>query len=151
MAEQTGFAVDTPICVGAYDQTCSIVGMGSIEPGMATVTLGTGGFTILVVDTPNTALGGMLTNHHAVSDLWQVGGASLAAASSYQWFRDTFGTLEMEREKQQGENAFNALNDLAAQAPPGSRGPTRSGSSSSARWHGLAISFWVTGCAAWAA
>ena len=47
--------------------------MGSIEPGMATATLGTGGFTNLVVDTPTTALGGMLTNHHAVSGLWQVG------------------------------------------------------------------------------
>lgn len=122
VAEQTGFAVDTPICVGAYDQACGIVGMGSIEPGMATATLGTGGFTNLVVDTPTTALGGMLTNHHAVSGLWQVGGASLAAASSYQWFRDTFGALEVEREKQQKGNAFAALNDLAAQAPPGSRG-----------------------------
>jgi xylulokinase len=50
------------------------------------------------------------------------GGASLAAASSYQWFRDTFGALEVEREKQQKGNAFAALNDLAAQAPPGSRG-----------------------------
>ena len=122
IAAQTGFAVDTPICVGAFDQTCGGVGMGSIEPGMATVTLGTAGLTILVVDTPITGLGGLLTNHHAVSDLWQVEGVSLAAASSYRWFRDTFGTLEMEREKQQGGNAFNALNDLAAQAPPGSRG-----------------------------
>jgi xylulokinase len=95
---------------------------GSIAPGMATVTLGTAGFTIVVVDTPTTGLGGLLTNHHAVSDLWQVEGVSLAAASSYRWFRDTIGTLEIEREKQQGGNAFNALNDLAAQTPPGSRG-----------------------------
>ena len=107
IAEQTGFAVDTPICVGAFDQTCGDVDMGSIEPGMATVTLGTAGLTILVVDTPTTGLGGMMANHHAVSDLWQVEGLSLAAASAYRWFRDTFGTLEMEREKQQAGNAFD--------------------------------------------
>ena len=42
LAEQTGFAAGTPVCVGAGDQNCGMVGMGSIRPGMATVTLGTG-------------------------------------------------------------------------------------------------------------
>lgn len=122
VAEQTGFAVGTPICVGAFDQTCGIIGMGSTAPGMATVTLGTAGLAILVVDTPITGLGGMLTNHHAVPHLWQLEGVSLAAASAYRWFRDTIGTLERGRAKQQGGNAFDSLNDLAAQAAPGSGG-----------------------------
>lgn len=122
VAEQTGFAVGTPICVGAFDQTCGVVGMGSITPGMATVTLGTAGLSILVVDTPVTAFSGMITNHYAIPNLWQLGGVSLAAASAYRWFRDTIGTLERERAQQQGRNAFDDLNALAAQAPPGSRG-----------------------------
>jgi xylulokinase len=94
VAAQAGFAVGTPICVGAFDQTCGIIGMGSTAPEMATVTLGTAGLAVLVMDTPITGRGGMLTNHHAMPHLWQLEGVSLAAASAYRWFRDTIGTLE---------------------------------------------------------
>jgi xylulokinase len=94
VAAQAGFAVGTPICVGAFDQTCGIIGMGSTAPEMATVTLGTAGLAVLVMDTPITGRGGMLTNHHAMPHLWQLEGVPLAAASAYRWFRDTIGTLE---------------------------------------------------------
>ena len=33
--------------MGAGDQNCSVVGMGAIRPGLATVTLGTAGLAIL--------------------------------------------------------------------------------------------------------
>ena len=34
-AHATGFAPGTPICVGAGEQNCSVVGMGAIRPGIA--------------------------------------------------------------------------------------------------------------------
>ena len=122
VAAKTGLAVGTPLCVGGWDQHCALVGMGGIEPGMATVTLGTAGVAMLVVATPVPGFGGMLMIHHAVQGLWTVAGASLAAAGAYRWFRDTIGTLERERASQGGGDAYDALNALAAQAPPGSRG-----------------------------
>ena len=64
---------------------------------MATVTLGTAGLAVLVMDTPITGRGGMLTNHHAMPHLWQLESVSLAAASAYRRFRDTIGTRERER------------------------------------------------------
>ena len=122
VAEQTGFPAGTPICVGAWDQTCGVIGMGSTLPGMATVTLGTAGLAILVLDKPMTGCGGLFTNHHAASEIWQLAGASITAASSYRWFRDTIGTLEVEQARQKGCNPFDLLNELAANAPPGSSG-----------------------------
>ncbi len=122
LAEQTGFAAGTPICVGAGDQNCSAVGMGAIRGGIGTVTLGTAGLAILCVDRPVAGFGGMMITNHAVPGKWEVEGLSNAAASSYRWFRDVIGTRELDLESSTGRTAYEYLNDLAAAAEPGSKG-----------------------------
>ena len=122
IAEETGFAVGTPICVGAGDQNCSVVGMGATRPGCATVTLGTAGTAVLTTADPVAGFGGMMITNHADGRMWQVEGLSNAAASSLRWFRDTIGTQEKEREAGGGPSAFRQLDDLAATAEPGSKG-----------------------------
>lgn len=122
VAEKTGFAVGTPICVGAGDQNCGVVGMGSIKSGMATVTLGTAGLAILSLDKRIPGFGGMMITNHAMPDMWEMEGLSNAAASSYRWFRDVIGTQEKEQEKHNGRSAYEYLNELAVQAPVGSKG-----------------------------
>jgi xylulokinase len=122
VAAKTGFAVGTPVCVGAGDQNCSVVGMGAIRPGMGTVTLGTAGLAILCVDQAVSGFGGMLITNHAGHGRWEIEGLSNAAASSLRWFRDVIGTHEREQETAGGPNAYQALDALAASAPPGSKG-----------------------------
>ncbi|NQU21218.1 MAG: hypothetical protein HQ567_08045 [Candidatus Nealsonbacteria bacterium] len=122
VAEKTRFAVGTPICVGAGDQNCGVVGMGAIRPGMATVTLGTCGMAILGVDRPISGFGGMMITNHAVRGMWEVEGLSNAAAGCFRWFRDVVGTAEIERAARDGGDAFEILNELAATAEPGSKG-----------------------------
>lgn len=122
IAEKTGFATGTPICVGAGDQNCGVVGMGAIRSGMATVTLGTAGLAILSLDQRIPGFGGMMITNHACPGMWEMEGLSNAAASSYRWFRDVIGTYEKELEKQAGRSAYEHLNALAAQAPAGSKG-----------------------------
>ena len=122
VAEQSGFARGTAICVGAGDQNCGVVGMGSVRPGMATVTLGTAGLAILSTDQPIQGLGSMMITNHAVGGMWEAEGLSNAAAGSYRWFRDVIGTQEKELEARHGQSAYEYLNDLAASARPGSRG-----------------------------
>jgi len=122
IAEQTGFAVGTPICVGAGDQNCGMVGMGAIQPGMATVTLGTGGLVIVSLARPIDGIGGLMITNHAAPGLWEAEGASTAAASAYRWFRDTLGTVEQALAAQHGRSAYAYLDDLAAAAPAGSKG-----------------------------
>jgi xylulokinase len=89
-----------------------MVGMGSIQPGMAIVSL----------ERPMDGIGGLMITNHAAPGLWEAEGVALAAASSYRWLRDTLGTLEKAREAQHGRTAYEALNDVAAAAPVGSMG-----------------------------
>jgi xylulokinase len=122
ISEKTGFAVGTPVCVGAGDQNCGVVGMGSVEPGMATVTLGTAGLAIVSLAKPIAGTGGLMITNHAVDGMWEAEGLTNAAASSYRWFRDTVGTLEVEAASHNGRSAYEYLNDLAEAAGPGSKG-----------------------------
>ena len=121
-AERTGFACGTPLCVGAGDQNCSVVGMGAVRPGMATVTLGTAGLAILSTGQPAAGFGGMMITNHAVPGMWEIEGLSNAAAAAFRWFRDTFGTHETHVERTGGPNAYEQLTALAGQAPLGSKG-----------------------------
>ena len=122
VAEKTGFAVGTPICVGAGDQNCSVVGMGAVRPGLATVTLGTAGLAILPTAEPVAGFGGMMITNHADGRMWEVEGLSNAAAACLRWFRDAIATREKEVETGGGRSAYEQLDELAATAEPGSRG-----------------------------
>jgi xylulokinase len=122
VAARTGFVAGTPICLGAGDQNCSVVGMGAIKPGMATVTLGTAGLAILTTDRPVPGFGGMMITHHAVPGQWEVEGLSNAAASSFRWFRDEIGTQEKNLAESNGKDAYKLLSDLAAESIPGANG-----------------------------
>lgn len=122
VAEQTGFAPGTPLCLGAGDQNCSVLGMGAVQPGLATVTLGTAGLAILVTQQPLAGFGGMMITHHVRSGMWEVEGLSNAAAASLRWYRDVIGTQERQIEAAGGADAYVQLDQLAAAAPVGSRG-----------------------------
>jgi len=122
VAAKTGFAAGTPICLGAGDQNCSVVGMGSINPGMATVTLGTAGLAILTTGHPVPGFGGMMITHHAVPGQWEVEGLSNAAASSLRWFRDEIGTAEKELAAKNNLDAYKLLDELASKSNPGAHG-----------------------------
>jgi len=121
-AEKTGFAPGTPLCVGAGDQNCSVVGMGAIRPGIATVTLGTAGLAILSTDKPVDGFGGMMVTNHAVEGLWEIEGLSNAAAAAFRWFRDTVALRELDVQRTGGASAYEQLSALTAQAPRGSKG-----------------------------
>ena len=122
LAEKTGFAPGTPLCLGAGDQNCSVLGMGAVEPGLATVTLGTAGLAILATERPLAGFGGMMITHHVTPGMWEVEGLSNAAAASLRWFRDTIATREKDIEANGGADAYQQLDELAASAPCGSQG-----------------------------
>ena len=122
VAGKTGFAVGTPICVGAGDQNCSVIGMGAVKPGMATVTLGTAGLAILATDKPVAGFGGMMITNHAMADMWEVEGLSNAAAGSFRWFRDVIAGREMDKAASSGKDVYALLTELAGQSSPGAKG-----------------------------
>ncbi len=88
-AALTGLVAGTPVVAGAGDQGAGAVGMGILEPGAVSVTIGTSGVVFAATAKPLLDKGGRLhTFCHAVPGRWHVMGVTQAAGLSMRWLRD---------------------------------------------------------------
>ena len=122
-AEQTGFAVGTPLCVGAGDQNSAITGAGIVKNGDCSVSLGTGGIVAAYLDAAfhDPSKMNMFTNH-TIYGKWQLEGYQAGAAGVYRWFRDEIAKLQKAYANETKQDVYFFLNDLVAQTPPGAKG-----------------------------
>ena len=89
-AERTGLAAGTPVICGTTDTVMEVFAAGAVQPGDITVKLATAGRICVITDKPYPNR--HLVNYaHIAEGLWYPGTATKAAASSYRWYRDTFG------------------------------------------------------------
>jgi xylulokinase len=89
------------------------VGVGSVEPGISSLSLGTSGVVFTTTAGPTVEPEGRLHAFcHAVPGRWHLMGVMLSAAGSLRWFRDAFAPGV----------AFDELVGEAVEAPPGSDG-----------------------------
>ena len=121
-ANASGFAEGTALCVGAGDQICGVVGLGSTGTNVATLTLGTAGFLNRVVRQPRSDVPGVTVSNHVNSGEWMISSVMLSAASALQWFRNTLGAPEVASAELRGTDPYDELTSLAAAAPPGADG-----------------------------
>jgi xylulokinase len=115
-AEVSGTTADgVPVAAGAGDQAAGALGVGVIEPGAASVVLGTSGVVFSALEAyradPQARVHVFC---HAVPERWHAMGVMLSAAGSLQWFRDTLAP---------GVD-FGALLEEAARWEPGAEGLT---------------------------
>ena len=112
-AAATGLRAGTPIVAGGGDQAAAAVGVGAVEPGVASVSLGTSGVVFATTKGPLVDRQGRLHAFcHAVPARWHVMGVMLSAAGSLRWYRDALAPgVE-----------FSELVEEAAGAPAGSDG-----------------------------
>ncbi|HST03250.1 MAG TPA: xylulokinase [Chloroflexia bacterium] len=109
----TGLQEGTPVVAGGGDQAAGAVGMGAIDPGTVSVTLGTSGVVFAPTAEPLIEPEGRLHAFcHALPGRWHLMGVMLSAAGSLQWYRDTLAPQE----------SFESLVGEAATAPAGSAG-----------------------------
>lgn len=89
-AEMTGLKEGTPVICGTTDTVMEVFASGAVEEGNMTVKLATAGRICVITDRsyPHPYL---INYAHIVDGLWYPGTATKAAASSYRWYRDTFG------------------------------------------------------------
>ncbi len=122
-AATTGLAAGIPVVAGGGDQACGAVGAGVVNKGVASIVLGTSG-VISVHDESHQVDPNLLLHSfcHAVSGKWFRMGVMLAAGGSFNWWRTHFGAEEQKMAEASGQDAFDKLTALAAQAPPGSEG-----------------------------
>jgi xylulokinase len=112
-AEATGLRAGTPVVAGGGDQAAAAVGVGAVEPGVVSLSLGTSGVVFATTEGPLIDPEGRLHSFcHAVPERWHVMGVMLSAAGSLRWFRDALAPgVE-----------FSTLVDEANDVPPGSDG-----------------------------
>src|SRR5271170_4632395 len=109
----TGLVEGTPVVAGAGDQGAGAVGMGILQPGSVSATIGTSGVVFAATASPiKDPKGRLHTFCHAVPGRWHVMGVTQSAGLSLRWFRDTFASGV----------SYDALSDAAAKIPAGSDG-----------------------------
>jgi len=108
-AQRTGLAEGTPVICGTTDTAMEVFASGAVNPGDVTVKLATAGRICVITEKPYPNQ--HLVNYsHIAEGLWYPGTATKAAASSYRWYRDTFG------------GNYQELNVGAEQVPIGCEG-----------------------------
>ena len=116
-ASATGLVNGTPVVAGAGDQGAGAVGMGILEPGSVSVTIGTSGVVFAATAKPSLDVGGngggrLHTFCHAVPGRWHVMGVTQAAGLSLRWLRDLLLP----------GGSYDTLTGEAAHVPAGSDG-----------------------------
>ena len=109
----TGLAAGTPVVAGAGDQGAGAVGMGILQPGSVSATIGTSGVVFAATAEPVKDPHGRLhTFCHAVPGRWHVMGVTQSAGLSLHWLRATFFK----------QSSYDELSAAAAKIGPGSDG-----------------------------
>ena len=123
-AEATGLTVGTLVVAGAGDQAAGATGMGIVQPGSVSATIGTSGVVFAATDRPALDPKGRVhTFCHAVPNRWHVMGVTQAAGLSLRWFRDQFlGSSGLAAAKSRGHDPYDQLTAEAAVIGAGSDG-----------------------------
>lgn len=125
IAEKTGLAKGTLLCVAAMDQNCSTMGGGLVHGGDAVLNIGTYGSVFVGSDEPVRDPNRIcIVKNNSGPENWTLEAASPSSGCSYKWYRDTFcgnekmaaGMLEMD--------PYDLINSQIASVHPGANGIT---------------------------
>jgi len=123
VAQQTGLAEGTLLCIGAMDQNCSTLGGGLIKDGDAVLVMGTYGGLFVGSDKPvrdpNRKL--MVKNNSGLGS-FTIEGSAATCASSYRWYRDVFCDLERAAGTTAKVDPYVLINSEIDSVPPGAGG-----------------------------
>src|SRR5246500_1759164 len=109
----TGLKAGMPVVAGAGDQGAGAVGMGILQPGSVSATIGTSGVVFAATAHPTKDPKGRLhTFCHAVPGLWHVMGVTQSAGLSLSWLKETFFAGA----------SYDSLTEAASKVPAGSEG-----------------------------
>jgi xylulokinase len=123
MAEALGLSPQVQVVLGSGDEHAACLGAGVVRPGAACDIGGTAEPVCAASPHPLIDPGGLVETHcHADPESWLLENPGFVSGANYRWFKENFGQPEVEQAAQQGVEAYDLLNHLAEQAPPGSQG-----------------------------
>lgn len=112
-AEATGLPEGIPVVGGGGDQAAGAVGLGLVDEGRVSCSVGTSGVVFAASDRPVFHPEGKLHAFcHCVPGRWHVMGVMLSAGGAFRWYRDQLG----------GGADYDTLTREAAEVPAGAEG-----------------------------
>ncbi len=122
-AQRTGLARGTPVVAGTVDCNAAWVAGGAVDPGRASLVMGTAGVLGIVHDEPRFTKNMITIVHTARSRTSYTTLAAIVCCGALtRYFRDTFGQYEKQFASAMGLDAYEVLGLEAAAVPPGSDG-----------------------------
>jgi sugar (pentulose or hexulose) kinase len=122
-ALETGLRPSTKVIGGGMDQSVGAVGAGNIAAGIISETTGAALTIQATISSPHIDKDEIVPVYaHSVAGGFLFVPVCPTAGMAYKWFRNNFAAPEMEQARKEGGDAFEMLNALAAQAPPGCEG-----------------------------
>ncbi len=123
VANLTGLPPGTPVIAGGADNACAALGIGIVHTGDTMISLGTSGTVLAPSNHPVIDKQARLHSFcHALPDTWYSMGVVLSAGGSLRWFRDVLSQAQVDAATAGGIDAYDALMESAASAPPGCEG-----------------------------
>ena len=122
-AEETGFAIGTPVFCGVADTQAGLVGVGAVGLNSSAIVGGT--YWMVCHSTDNPVVDAEYRTRlscHSEKGQWIYEGLGFYHGLIIRWFRDAFGEEEKNVEKLYGIDAYSLLDGLAKKVPAGSYG-----------------------------
>ena len=122
-SEKTGLKVGTPVIAGGVDAAVATLSAGAFKKGNHVAMIGTSMCWGFITEKTNIS-SKLVSMPHVIDPLNKVynfGGAATAGAV-VRWFRDIFGSQELEVESKLNIDAYNLLELEAKDIPAGSEG-----------------------------
>lgn len=125
IAEKTGLAEGTALCVAAHDQNCSTFGGGAVDPGDTVMVIGTFGSCFVVQAEPNKDPEEKLVvkPNHGMGN-WTIEAFSVTSASAFRWYRDIIGEMEKSVAAEQGRDPYDIITEAITKVPVGANDVT---------------------------
>jgi xylulokinase len=121
-AAETGLPEGLPVAAGTVDHACEVISLGASKKGRTVIAYGTSLCLDVCVEQKLYYPGLMLSRGSMSKEIYYTGGALSSGAGLTKWFKDNFGHVEIELERQTGLNAYQSLSNAAGKVKPGSEG-----------------------------
>jgi xylulokinase len=112
---------DTFVVTGGHDQPCSALGSGALDPGVAVYASGTVECITPAFNEPvfteELRKNNLCTYDHTAPGMYATVAFSLTGGNILKWFRDEFGTAEIELAKRKNCDPYELLIDQMPEAP----------------------------------
>jgi len=123
VSEELNLPKGIPVIAAGGDQQCAAIGLGVIKAGVVEVNTGTGSFVLTNSDKPVKDIDQrLICSASSIAGKWVLEAGIFTTGSIYRWFRDNFGEIEMETQRESGIDAYKIMNSEAAKEPLGANG-----------------------------